>query len=694
MRFLRPLVATALFALVGPPVTAQALRLPTHRDIFLLKRVGSPAVSPDGKWAVFSVTEPAYDPKEQRSDLWLKDLNSDAPPRQITFTKPGEGGLAWAPDSRRLAFTAKREGDEQSQVYVLDLAGGEARRVTELPLGAKAPKWSPDGTRLLIVSDVYPGAEDVAAIAKEAKARKDRKGTARTYSTFPVRRWDHWTDDRKPSLWVQPLEAGAPPKNLLAGTQAMASPGFNGTQGNDGGNLEAVWAPDGRAVVFVAVPHLDQSAHSEVDSHLFQVSAQGGEPVQLTSGHRDVGQPAFTPDGKTLLCTSAPNDGKVFHVSRLVAYPWPFADQPKVLTANLDRAISRFVVPEGSNRVVFTFEYAGLEKLHSLPLTGGEVREEPCPTRGCIGALATGGGRLFGTWEATSHPPEIYVFGDRGATPLTRFNADAVAGLGWAPVEHFWTTTKHGQKLHSMLVKPRLLDEGKKVPLFVVIHGGAANMWRDAFSIRWNYDLLTQPNQAVLLTDYRGSSGYGEAFGQSIFLDPLKGPADDVNTAADDALARFPFLDATRQAAGGASYGGHLANWLQATTTRYKAIISHAGEMDLTMQWGTSDGIFHRELTNGGPAWGNSKVWREQSPLMQAGNHAKGTGFKTPILITVGELDYRVPVNNALMNFALQQRLQVPSRLVVFPDENHWILKGENHLQWYEEVKAWLTKYL
>jgi dipeptidyl aminopeptidase/acylaminoacyl peptidase len=310
-----------------------------------------------------------------------------------------------------------------------------------------------------------------------------------------------------------------------------------------------------------------------------------------------------------------------------------------------------------------------------------------------VGALATGGGRLFGTWEATSNPPEIHAFTAKGAEPLTRFNADTVNGLGWAPVEHFWTETKQGLRFHSMLVKPRGL-EGKKIPLFVVIHGGAANMWRDAFTIRWNYDLLTQPGQAVLLTDYRGSSGYGEAFGQLISLDPLKGPADDVNLAADEALARYPFLDATRQAAGGASYGGHLANWLQATTTRYKAIISHAGEMDLALQWGTSDGIYHRELTNGGPAWGASKVWRDQSPLMQGGNHAKGTGFKTPILITVGELDFRVPVGNALMNFSMQQRLQVPSRLVVFPDENHWILKGENHLQWYEEVKAWLAKYL
>ena len=693
MRLLRPLLGLLLGMPLAAPLVAQALRVPAHRDIYLLPRVGAPAVSPDGHWAAFSVTEPSYDPKEQRSDVWLKDLTSDAPPRQLTFTKPGEGGLAWAPDSRRLAFTAKREGDEQTQVYVLDLAGGEARRVTELPLGARHPKWSPDGAKLLVVSDVYPGAESVAAITKEQKARKDRKGTARTYDAFPVRRWDHWRDDRKPSLWTVDLASGAV-VNLLAGTQAMKDPGFNGVQGNEGGTLEALWTPDGQAVLFVAVTNLDQSARAEVDTQLFQVPATGGEPTQLTHGPQDLGSLAFTPDGKTLLGLWAPNDGKVYHAAKLAAWPWPFREARTVLTAGLDRALSRFVVPTGSDRVFFTYEHAGLEKLYSLPLAGGPVREEPGAPRGCISALATGGGKLYGAWDCSSQPSEVVAFTADGMQALTTFTAQAVAGLGFAPVEHFWTTTKDGKRLHSMLVPPRLRNEKGKTPLFVVIHGGAASMWKDSFSLRWNYDLLTQPGQAVLLTDYRGSTGYGEAFAQAIALDPLKGPAEDLLAAADDALRRYPWLDASRQAAGGASYGGHLANWLQATTTRFKAIISHAGEMDLALQWGESDGIYHRELTNGGPVWGGSKVWRDQSPLYQGGHAAKGTGFKTPILITVGELDYRVPVGNALLNFATQQRLGVPSRLMVFPDENHWILKPENHLQWYGEVRGWLERYL
>jgi dipeptidyl aminopeptidase/acylaminoacyl peptidase len=218
-------------------------------------------------------------------------------------------------------------------------------------------------------------------------------------------------------------------------------------------------------------------------------------------------------------------------------------------------------------------------------------------------------------------------------------------------------------------------------------------MWRDSFGVRWNYNLFAQAGYAVLLTDYTGSTGYGEAFARNIQLDPLKGPAQDLLAAADDALARNPWIDASRQMAAGASYGGHLAIWLQATTTRFKAIVSHAGEMDLLMQWGTSDGGYHRELATGGPAWAGGKVWHDQSPVLQAGNHDRGTGFRTPILISVGEKDFRVPMNNALMAFATQQRLQVPSKLLVFPEANHWISRGEDSRYWYQEVLAWFARW-
>ena len=668
----------------------------THEDVWLMKRVGAPVPSPDGQSVVYAVTEPAYEAKESWSDLWLQPLAAGAPARRLTSSKGPEGGVAWSPDSRKLVFTAKREGDEAPQLYLLDLAGGEAERLTTLTLGARAPEWSPDGKQLLFVSEVYPGAADEAANKKAAKEHKDRKYNARVYEQFPARFWDKWLDDKKAHLFVMEAKAGAAPRDLLAGTQLAALPGFGGGSGDEGQNIDAKWTPDGRGVVFSVATNRDEAARAHVYTQLYLVPVAGGEPARLTHDHASYGALAFSPDGKTLLCLTDPNTpNQVYDLSRLASYPWPFSESGRqVLTAGYDRAVSRFALPAGSDRVYFTCEHAGLEQLHSVALTGGAVRDEPSRATGCIGALRAGGRALVGLWESAVNPPEVYRFDGPAPQALTTLDAAASAALDWQPVEHFEFRAADGRTIHNLIVKPAGFDPAKKYPLFLVIHGGAANMWRDGFVLRWNYHLLARPGYVLLLTDYKGSTGYGEEFARAIRLDPLQGPADELNQAVDEAVKRYPFIDGTRLAAGGASYGGHLANWLQATTTRYKCIISHAGEMDLIMQWGTSDGIFGREVNSGGPVWGDSKVWREQSPVLQGGNHDKGTGFLTPILITVGEQDFRVPMNNALMNFALQQRLGVPSKLIVFPEENHWVLKGENSRFWYGEVHAWLARYL
>ena len=215
-----------------------------------------------------------------------------------------------------------------------------------------------------------------------------------------------------------------------------------------------------------------------------------------------------------------------------------------------------------------------------------------------------------------------------------------------------------------------------------------AAMWRDSITYRWNYHLLAQPGFVVLLTDYRGSTGYGEKFTLDITGDPLAGPADDINDAADQAIKQFAFIDGTRQAAGGASYGGHLTNWLAGTTTRYRCLVSHAGLATLEMQWGISDGIYHREVMMGGPYWQDPAKWIAQSPLAKAGS------FKTPTLLSVGLNDFRVPEGNTLTMYSALQRMNVPTRLLIWPDENHWILKGENSRVFYREVRAWLEKYL
>lgn len=663
-----------------------------------MKRVGRPVLSPDGRWVAFSVLEPAYDPKDQSSDIWLARTDGSSSPRQLTHTKGSESDIDWSPDSRRLAFSAKRDTDDVAQIYVLDLSGGEAERITSLSTGARAPQWSPDGKRLLFGSEVFPGAADDAANQQRTQEQKARKWNARVYEGFPIRYWDTWLDEKQAHLFVQAAKPNAPVRDLLAGTKLVASPGFSGRQSEAGETLPAVWSPDGKQVIFAAATEKNKSAYQAVATQLFVVDVAGGEPRALTSGADSYGTPKFRPDGKALLTEFTPGgDGRVYHHDRIASFPWPFdASKRVILTSALDLSVSGYAVSQDSRTVYFTAEDADQIKLYAVASAGGTVTSLDIAGRGVLSGLGLKKRVMVANRDNALSPSEVGMIDLAKKTwkPLTRFNEARLAQLDLPPLESFRFTSSRGREIHSLVVKPAGFDPAKTYPLFVMLHGGPAPQFKDAWGIRWNYHLLASPGYVMVLTNYSGSRGYSEAFGQAIQGDPLKGPAEEINQAADEAIRRFSYIDGSKQVAGGASYGGHLAHWLQATTTRYKALVAHAGLVNLESQWATSDSIYHREVGSGGPVWEQGPVWREQNPVRLAGNHAKGTGWVTPMLLTVGEKDYRVPANNTIESWTFHQRLQIPSKLIVFPEENHWILRGENSWFWYAEVHAWLAKWL
>lgn len=685
----------AIIAFISFTTFAQTKRPITHEDVWLMKRVGAPIPSPDGKWVVFSVVEPAYDEKDQVTDLWIVPADGSEKPRRLTFTKGGESGATWSHDSQMIAFSAKRENDEVNQIYVIDVVtGGEAIRATNISTGARSPQFSPAGKAILFQSSVYPGAmndDDNKRIAAERRARKYR---ARVYEGFPIRNWDRWIDELQTHLLVQSLEPGAKARDLLAGTRLTAERGFSGAPASGGDDLQPVWAPDGQSIIFVAMTNRNAAAYSETNTNLYQVSSSGGEPKQLTTGKDSYARPAFSPDGKSLYCSVNPATDKVYNLDRIARFDWPKIGERKIITANFDRGPTSFALTSDGSRLYLLAEDSGNEKLFTVSASGGEVTLAMEMARGVYANLAipsrAPSAALIANWESAVNPAEIVRIDPDGKTqkPLTAFNAERAAQLDWQPLRQFTFTSRRGKQIHSMIALPPNFDENKKYPLFVVIHGGPHSMWRDQFFVRWNYHLLAQPGYIVLLTNYTGSTGFGEKFAQEIQLDPLKGPGEEINEAADEAIKRFKFIDGSRQAAGGGSYGGHMANWLQATTTRYKCLISHAGLVNLESQWATSDTIYSRELNNGGPVWEQGTVWREQNPIRYAAK------FKTPMLITVGENDFRVPLNNSIENWSVLQRQRVPSKLIVFPEENHWIMKGENSRFWYGEVHAWLKRWL
>jgi dipeptidyl aminopeptidase/acylaminoacyl peptidase len=698
-----PFAIACLFAATIATYAESEKRVITHQDVWLMRTIGAPAVSPDGRWAVVSVTEPAYDPKDRASDLWILSIKGDRPPRRLTANKTSETDVNWSHDSSRIAFSSKRDGDDVVQVYVLDLAvGGEAERVTHLSTGARSPQWSPDGRRLLFVSDVYPGAVDDAANDRAKRAERDRKYNVREYESFPIRHWDRWLDSKRPHLFVQEVQSGAAARDLLAGTQLAAQAGFAGKRDETDEDIQAAWSPDGTEVVFVASTNSDRAAYAEVDTDLFVVGLEpGSEPRRLTQDPDSYGKPVFTPDGKFLVIRSTPGQtGFAYNESTIVRFPWPFDLSQKLdLTSTFERDPKDPVIAGDGTWVYFTAEDAGQEKIYGVDIEGGDTKLEYEPPSGCMAQLAGGGVgesfRLVALWDSAVSPAEVLAYqpGDTRTRQLSQFNSERLAGVDMFPVEHFWIQSSQNRRVHSMIVRPPFFDPSKKYPVIAVIHGGPHTMFRDSFGVRWNYHLLAAPGHVVVLTNYSGSTGFGETFARGVHGDPLRTPASEINETLDEVLRKYPFADATRQAAAGASYGGHIVNWLQATTTRYRCLIAHAGLVNLETQWGSSDVIYGREMTNGGPVWEEGGAWREQNPVRLVGNHFAKTGWVTPIMLTIGEKDFRVPLNNAIENWSYLQRLRVPSRLLVFPDENHWIQRGENSRYWYGEVQAWLARW-
>jgi len=685
------IILSLLLLTVAGPLLAQdnELRPVTHEEVWLMNRLSSPVISPDGTLAVVSVMEPSYEEDGDVSDLWLVPVDGSAPARRLTATPGSESGVAWKPDGSAIAFSAKRgtADDAQAQIHVLDMTGpGEAVAITDLSTGASNPVWSPDGSMVAFESSVWPDAADDEANAERAKQEEDDGINVSRYEIFPIRSWDSWRNEMQTRLFVQAAEPGAEVTDLLYGTDLVAEPGYSG-------GLDAAWTPDGEALVISATENLDDAAFAVVHEHLYRVPLAGGEPTQLTSGEFSCTGAVFSQDGEHIYCSYEPVTEHLYNHDEIARGSWTgegIDGELEVLTAEFDRSVGGFDLSHDGRTLYLNAHEHGRTRLFALPSGGGKIRSLDPESRGAFAAPEAAGGQLVTLWESSAVPVEVVrvdpATGER--TALTQFNAERVAGLDRPAFREFWFESSKGRRIHNWMALPPGFDENEQYPLVLFIHGGPFSSSLDKDHVRWSPHLLASEGYVVLLTDYTGSVGYGAQFSRNIEGDPLKTPGEELVEAADVATERFDFIDPERQAATGASYGGHLVNWLLAVSDRFDVLVGHAGLVDLEGQYSTSDGIFHRERMNGGPPWGESPVWEEQSPSTYADQ------FSTPTMLTIGEKDYRVPINQTIAAWSYLQRMQVPSRLLVFHDANHWIMKGKEAKHFWEEVHAWLAKYL
>ncbi len=680
LRRLLPLaLGCAGLVLVQTASPAQSRRPMTADDLWAMERVGAPVVSPDGRQVVFTVTRFDIEKNRGNSDLWLAPVDGSAKPRQLTFQEGSDSAPVWSAAGRRIAFLAKR-GDGPPQLHLLPLDGGEAQAVTDLPVAPQAPRYSPDGKRLYFVAETFADLDgDWPAVKKRLDAAKADKTQAKAGETRALRYWDHYlADGTVPHLFT--LE-------LATGVITDLTPDLDLLWGFEGPDWDL--APDGREAVFVANSTAPPYATLNFDLFALPLGADGlaaGAPRNLTADNpADDGSPRYSPDGRWLVW------------SRQLR---PEVDPDFARLARLDRKSGSIgalapawdVAPSiagfaADGRLLVTVEERARVHLYALPIGGGDPK---LVARGGRISAADGarGGRIVFARAGTGQPTELFsieTVASAREKAITSFNAERMAALAPVRVEELNVSGAGGEPVHSLVVYPPDFDRARKWPLLVVLHGGPHGASLDDFHFRWNVMLMASKGYVVAQPNFHGSTGYGQAWAESILGDHASKPFEDVEKTVDHLVA-LGTADPDRLFAAGGSYGGYLVNWILGHTDRYKALVSHAGVYDTLAQF-ASDSTWGRARNYGAAPWEDPVRAAQASPAMAAAN------FRTPTLVLHGEKDYRVPYTQGLNLYGVLQGKGVPARIVVFPDENHWILKPQAALLWWKEYFGWLERW-
>lgn len=676
MTMLRYVTLLFLITLLTFPLAAQQRVPMSAQKLWEMKRVGAPALSPDGAMAAVVVTEYDITKNKGNGDIWMIDVATGAA-RRFTTGPSTEGSPQWSPDGAQLAFTAKRNDDERAQLYLIPLAGGEARRLTEMPMGVSGVKWFPDGKSLAFVSTtVARDRGDLDSLKAEMKRRKDSKVSAIASEDRVFRYWDHYIEDG----YVQHLYR----YDLATEKVTDLTPEWYRLFHYTGG-VDYDIAPDGKEIAVTAL--ITGPPYDTLFTDIYALSTDGrGTMRSLTEANPgDDGSPLYTRDGKYLLFgrqLSTDKNAENTKLARLDRASGAVTD----LCRNFDRSASGWSTDEQELTVYFTADHLGKTSVFSVPMSGGAVTT--LLHRGSNGGLEVGAGRIVFQHEHLSSPAELYAMKVDGSAvrQLTHFNDDILAGIEMGRVEDVWFAGAEGDSVQTFVVYPPGFDASKKWPLLVLVHGGPHGAFGDDFHPRWNAQIFAAGGYVAITPNFHGSTGFGEFFADRINGEHPRLPFIDVMKATDAMIAR-PFIDSTRMAVAGGSYGGYLVSWIGGHTGRYACIINHAGVYNLMAQFG-SDITFHREISYGGTPWdGRDEVLR-WSPSQYA------AGYTTPTLVMHGEKDYRVPYGQGLEVYGMLKAKGVPARIVIYPDENHWILSAQNSIHWYGEFDAWLARWI
>ncbi len=666
----------------GLAVSAQeAAKHPiTFDDMIKLHRISEPQVSPDGKWVAYTVATPDMEANRNASNIWMVPTEGGA---ALQLTQSGhDSSPVWSPDGKMLAFLSSRGGE--SQVYLLSTEGGEAHPLTKLSTGADIVKWSPDGKTIAFTSSVYPDCKDDDCNSKRDAEKEKSKVKAHVAEHLLYRHWTHWNDGKRGHLFVVSADGSAAPRDLSPGANYDIPP----DERSGPGDLN--FSPDGKEICFTAVT--DKMEAISTNGDLFIVAVAGGEAKRITTQPGFDGNPVYSPDGKYIAYHAQLTPEYESDRWRVMLYDRQ-SGKIENLSEGFDRSANELAWSPDSKTIYFTAENETQQPVYAMAArAGAEPKKIIADTYNTAVSFSADGKTLVFERTSLTVPAELFAAASDGSNvrQLTHQNESILAGLDMNAPETFWFDGAEGTKVQAMLIRPPKFDAAKKYPLLVLLHGGPQTMWGNSWSYRWNAQVFSAAGYVTLMINRRGSTGYGQKFTDEITNDWGGKAYIDVMNGVDSTLKKYPFIDGTRMAAAGGSYGGYMADWIAAHTGRFKAIVSHASVYDKVAMYATEELWFEEHDMQGTP-WTNPESYRKWAPVTYAGELGK---FKTPTLVIAGERDYRVPYTQSLEFFSALQRQGVPSKLVVFPDEGHWILKPRNAQFWYKTFLDWLATYV
>jgi dipeptidyl aminopeptidase/acylaminoacyl peptidase len=718
--------AAAPFCPAQATQTAQPKRTMTFEDMMKMKRLGDTAVSPDGKWLAYAVTTVNLEQNTKTAELWMQAIaatgSESSQPQRIAVAHPGDSGLQFAPDGKRILFLSGRTGAQQIWQADFDAATGETahpRKLSNLDLGIDNAIWSPDGKSVVFTAPVYP---DCPAIepndtGKGAECNYDRdaaladsKVKAQIFTHLLYRHWNRYTGDKRSHLFLISVEGGG--MRDLTPNDPHDVPPFS----LEGGGCGCAFAPDSRELAFTE--NLDPEPATSISAKIFtlDLTNPAAKPVPVSTSLGGNFNPAYSPDGKYLAWRSQARAGYEADKFRLMLYDraaktiWDFSRDPYD-----DDWVDEFAWAPNSSGLDIAYGYHGETNIVQMPLSLHGlpgIFQKPDGAE-WLDLHPQADGSLFVSEMTVRKPSEVVrlQFAVEMATPpagpptaipriytkdtpITHLNDALLDQLDLPAMESFWFTAADKTKVQGFLIKPPGFDPSKKYPVKFLIHGGPEGAWGDAWSYRWNAELFAANGYVVVMINFRGSTGYGQAFVDAINGDWGGKPFTDLMQGLDYAEQHYPFIDKTRECALGASYGGYMANWVLGHTDRFKCIVSHDGMFDPESAYGTTEELWFNEWEFKGKPWDYygkpdaQNPYRKWSPALSAKN------FKTPTLVIHGQLDYRLDVSEGFQLFTTLQRLKVPSKMLYFPDEGHWVLKPQNSQLWWKTVNDWVDQWI